>query len=594
MAKSFFLRLVLAQLYTKEMPMLTTDYFYRTIQSADFAHFSEQKRIIPVRLKTPFTEQSEWFCEEQNAWLPLASFSEQGIVNADGTELCGIPVEFAGNPDRPKSLELIADTFLPDFPRAPLLEEMDAAQMEAQLLYRWKLRRWKFNPKSFHDADGIQKDFAAATLLTDTDELTLTIRFSKIIREKNGEPTEPPRFEERDIVFDMKNGTVKIPLAWGHEKDVYVKDIQGDTYQEYDWHREKYITRRVTPAFRYRETVSALTALEKVLPKGVMYATFQKLGELVHAFTRVSIEAATSDKKTPLCAMYRLTLLPFAPDLCEVLFSEEFEERKARFSYKRTDSKVFKRFCRKMKIRNTKTLRKCYAIRPHTLLTAMRLRDCGFKDMNLYNRVIESKQNEAFIAELNRKNLAFFTQFSIKKRGQKATMNTLLRLSERNERNTNALYDFRDSLDMFARYFKHLPETLKKDILEDGFTTFNHDALSNLAYRYENKNITFTHTAEEKKLEDTIDGYEFRLPENSYQLCEIGTSLHNCVATYADAVEQKKCTIVYATKDGEYRLCIEVRKNEIHQERSNHNARPTEEERKVLNEWHVRHGLVGA
>ena len=32
---------------------------------------------------------------------------------------------------------------------------------------------------------------------------------------------------------------------------------------------------------------------------------------------------------------------------------------------------------------------------------------------------------------------------------------------------------------MFARYFNHLPDELVKDILEDGFTKFNYDALSN-------------------------------------------------------------------------------------------------------------------
>ena len=97
---------------------------------------------------------------------------------------------------------------------------------------------------------------------------------------------------------------------------------------------------------------------------------------------------------------------------------------------------------------------------------------------------------------------------------------------------------------MFARYFNHLPDELVKDILEDGFTKFNHDALSNFSYQLENKNIVFKYSREQEKLEDDIDSYSFRLPKDSYQLCEIGTTLHNCVASYGKSVLQKECAIV--------------------------------------------------
>lgn len=132
---------------------------------------------------------------------------------------------------------------------------------------------------------------------------------------------------------------------------------------------------------------------------------------------------------------------------------------------------------------------------------------------------------------------------------------------------------------------------LKKDIFEDGFTKFNHDALSNISYKIRNKKIEFKYTQKELKLEDDIDGFSFRLPKDSYQLCEIGTSLRNCVASYAENVQNKECTIVYAKKDDKYKLCIEVRGKEILQERANHNSAPNEEEMSVLLKWHERHGL---
>ena len=167
-------------------------------------------------------------------------------------------------------------------------------------------------------------------------------------------------------------------------------------------------------------------------------------------------------------------------------------------------------------------------------------------------------------------------------------MNTIRRKTSDFEDLNDYLYD---GLDMFAKYFKHIPETLKTDILTDGFTQFNHDALANIAYRYENKNITFTYTDDQKKLEDDIDGYSFRLPENSYQLCEIGTSLHNCVASYASLVKKKDCTIVYATKNDKYKICIEVRGNEVWQQRMDHNQAPGKEQEYLLSKWREKHNL---
>jgi hypothetical protein len=164
-------------------------------------------------------------------------------------------------------------------------------------------------------------------------------------------------------------------------------------------------------------------------------------------------------------------------------------------------------------------------------------------------------------------------------------MNTLLKNHEDH-------YTYYDALKMFCKYFKHLSDVLKKDILEDGFTDFNHNALSTLVFRYENKNITFSYTPEEKKLEDNIQGYDFCLPENSYELCEIGNVLHNCVASYSESVKEKSCTIVYAKKYGEYKICIELRGKEIFQERVDHNKAPDALEKEILDIWHQRHGLL--
>ena len=109
--------------------------------------------------------------------------------------------------------------------------------------------------------------------------------------------------------------------------------------------------------------------------------------------------------------------------------------------------------------------------------------------------------------------------------------------------------------------------------------------------RFLSVRITFKYSGEQKNLEDDIDGYSFRLPKTNMQMCEIGTALHNCVASYAESVEEKECTIVYAEKDGQYKICIELQENKIYQERIDRNAAPTGEEKAVLSKWHERHGL---
>ena len=131
------------------------------------------------------------------------------------------------------------------------------------------------------------------------------------------------------------------------------------------------------------------------------------------------------------------------PDLYDIINNDEIKSRHVYFHYKRTDSKIFKHFCRKYRIRNTKVLRKTFLENPEVLITFLHLKDAGFRDMNLYNRVITNKEYSQKIDGLNPRSLAFFCQFSIKKRGQKATLNTILRETSEFEDFNDYVYDER-------------------------------------------------------------------------------------------------------------------------------------------------------
>ena len=50
--------------------------------------------------------------------------------------------------------------------------------------------------------------------------------------------------------------------------------------------------------------------------------------------------------------------------------------------------------------------------------------------------------------------------------------------------------------------------------------------------------------------------------------------------------------IAIAKKEGKYKICIELWGKNIIQELGDKNKMPSEEEKKILNEWHLRHNLI--
>ena len=358
----------------------------------------------------------------------------------------------------------------------------------------------------------------------------------------------------------------------------------------------------------YLNVMRFLKELEtKVLPSCVLAYAHEKLGLLACKYTGLSEPPSSRDsvcggentgEPSWLSEMHVITMLPCEPRLYGVLMSEELFKMKFHFRFKRNDTKVLNHFLRKARIKNYRVLRKSFLERPLCLLAYMRLHDAGFKDINLYNRVIESQENCDLINSFDRKPLVFFSKHCIRWRGELCAMNILLKKVYGDDGEEDR-FEKIDAMNMFCEYFKYVPKELREDILKDGFTKFNHDALSNISYQAKNKNMEiiyslllgFKYGLEQKKLEDDIDGYSFRLPKNSWQMSEIGTAMRNCVASYAERVQRGECTIVYAENGGECKICIEVRGNEILQERAIRNAKPNEEQMAALAKWHERHGL---
>lgn len=567
--------------------MIEKIYFYRKFGTADFVLSEKEKKIIPVRIKNQFLPDNLVYNWSNNIWEKADSIPEEN----DET----LPAEFVEFPVRSVKPSFSGHGVLSD-ERGLSIEDLSPCEMADYCAWKREESRYLFNSRNFKDANDSQKDYFGAELCVDEEKLTLSLTFKKFARKElegrdymnrhidskfpvySSEAIERPSFISETIFFDMKQGNISFDFDSNSEP----------------WRLKQNSHKKFLPFELHDKILQLLGNLEFYFyPQSVLCAAYKKLSVLAKKFTGLSEAPATinylSEENTKpryLSEMYVLTKLPCEPNLYEVLMNKELNDLKFNFKYDRSDTKVLASFLQKAHLKDYRILRKVYAEHPIVLLLCMRLHDSGFRDINLYNRVIESEENREEIRHLDRKSLVFFSKYSIKKRGQLSTMNTILRKSE------DVDYFMKDdAFCMFRSYFRHIPEELRKDILEDGFTRFNHDALCKVSFSAENRNITFKYSGEQKNLEDDIDGYSFRLPKTNMQMCEIGTALHNCVASYAEIVEGKECTIVYAEKDGDYKICIEVRGKEVCQERIDRNEAPTGEEKAILSKWHERHGL---
>ena len=149
-----------------------------------------------------------------------------------------------------------------------------------------------------------------------------------------------------------------------------------------------------------------------------------------------------------------------------------------------------------------------------------------------------------------------------------------------------------------------ISEAIIKKIRREGFTSYNHDMLMR-TYRqahpeekdqFENQKIIYSQ--EEEKLKWEKNGYKFCLPEDTDRLVDIGYKMNICVGhLYRDKAATKKCTIVYAIKEDEYELCIEIQKKDnqnfkLIQKSAFSNHSPKGELLKTFNEWCLQKGVV--
>ncbi len=515
------------------------EYPYRLETSPVFTHDNEAQghNIVRVVLENKYIAENMYFCETSKQWEKYYLF-RNGYLETRHYD------------DNPLYLEYVEASDFPALPdaikrdkNARYIEDYTAEQIAQYLRYRKDTARAETARENELDANKIPKNIFAYEITTDTKNLFVSIKARSFVAVKMPVETQTCGGEESaQLIFDMKTGEVK---------------REGKPFD---------------------------------MPIEVAQFALEKLLEVAKCFTGVNIKIDKKERNAVdiIKVMNDLTALPFEYKLVSVL-KEKYVEN-LHFEIDRANSKIYNDFCKKAKIRNYRMLKKAYEARPEALLTYLRVKSCGFRDVNIFNRIFAEKNLftlfDKYCRTENLTSLVFFCKKCIEARGELSTIHIL---SKVNQADFSRAFD--DALRMFHRYFRYVPTDLRGEIYHEGFTEANHNALSEISYKCENKNCKFSYTAAQKNLEDDIDGYSFRLPRDSYTLCDIGIHLHNCVASYTDNVLEGNSTIVYAAKDGEYRICIEIQGKEASQELTKYNATPNEEQRAVLSKWHDKHGI---
>jgi len=299
---------------------------------------------------------------------------------------------------------------------------------------------------------------------------------------------------------------------------------------------------------------------------------------------------------------------PFEPNLYEVASMLNLD-------IGRFDMNGYNYVCEKLGFKSPKSLRKLYMKNPKALIAYKGLIDCGFKDINLIQKVLSGVCYPLFYwSEYDETDrhyittfyaLKLFCQKAISVRGEGPTLTMLchnykdvLNFEEQQRNSFDDRYFYSDiifdSAKMFVRYCEQedFPKEIFDSFMKTGLSKNNHDIITEYDFMQHNKNIAFKYLNKQKDFEDRIDDYEFKLPKDSYTLVKIGTELHNCVASYTDRVLEKACTIVYVEKNGVLKMCIEVRDyKHVWQQRADFNLDPKGEDAKVMEKWRNKHKL---
>lgn len=294
-------------------------------------------------------------------------------------------------------------------------------------------------------------------------------------------------------------------------------------------------------------------------------------------------------------------------------------------------------------IRPSKSIRKLYQKFPQGVISYAAAKDLGFTDVNLLMKSANARWYAFFqyfmitvcegeISYTVRTPLQRFVRDMLVLTNQKTVWNSL-------DRTVNYLLNPEiqnfyviDGIQMYVRKARHLTDREKRQILSEGFNQYTHDFL----LRRRNHPVTGTlmdvwyeYTGGEDELPPEVnevfkleqnfldleykagddfilnenkervpvpdeDRYCFYVARDSQTLRTIGSEMSNCVGWgYAEAVRERRATIVYAKYKGKYKICIEVTPDfSIRQAFGPYNTELKDEDFEAYSEWCIEKNIV--
>lgn len=517
------------------MGNLTVSYYIRKFRKTQFEKVNDYFDDIPfIPVKADAINGTESaFCAAHRCW-EYAEVHEDSVNLACGAVMRGIPLEIAPIPVNSADKITRLKERLTDLENDALFSRKVPIHVYLEyMITKNNMENCIIENNNFYDADRNSKDLVAFRLVTNEECLTLTLDYYTLDRKI----IDSPAF----------NASGKIPL-----KMHSIFCAIDKTFVMFD------------------DEPFNLTFPEKAR---------EQLHQLLNAYAGRKISFNTCLKGRDL--INGIYLYPYEPNLFAV---PGFKNGGTLTETERRSSDVFNIACRNLGIKSYKTLRKAFYQNPSVLCIYSALIRLGFKDANIINDILFDSDAFLFL-EHDFTNIQRFVQFLREKKSEKSAWNVL----KKNDWKTT---EYKDSLEMFCLYRQYLTEEMCVALRTDGFSEYNHNTLAKLAIDIENKTIDFVYNPKQKELEDEVDGYHFCLPGSSDMLRTLGSKLHNCVASYKKKVLKSECLIVFAHKDGEYRLCIEVRGDIVWQQRADHNENPKGEDLAALTKWEAKHKLI--
>ena len=289
---------------------------------------------------------------------------------------------------------------------------------------------------------------------------------------------------------------------------------------------------------------------------------------------------------------------PFAPELNELCKEEVIGPLIYRIEngLKRSSDGV-KKFIKQTDLPYTPKINKLFLQGHRVFLEYLNIWRMGFRDEKVIEKLMDTDSHKILTAaypygssSILAEDIGFLFQFYDE--------NTVANLVRAVFSSDNDFYEIFEALHYMKllKEGENLPQNVITKIRKEGFTDYNHDLLMRIYNQlhpkeeecFENKDITYTD--EEKSLEWENGVYKFCLPEDTNRLVDIGSKMNICVGhLYRDKAVNKECTIVYAKKDEEYELCIEVLKHNnrfrVVQRSAFNNRNPHGNELLIFKQW---------